>query len=175
MTDDGPRGLERLYHDSRAELLRFLTARTGDAGEAEEIFQDLWLRVRATDAGPVANGRAYLYRMAQNLVLDRVRARQRQMQRERRWLEDRCGGADLADELPDLSDNAEQAMLARDEIALLLSAIATIPDRAREAFMLHKLDELPHPEVASRMGVSRSAVEKHIAVAMKYLRRALVD
>ena len=67
-------GLEGLLDTHRAELLRFLAARCGDASEAEDLFQELWLKVRAASPGPVANGRAYLFRAANNLVLDRVRA-----------------------------------------------------------------------------------------------------
>ena len=65
-----PSGLSQLLGVLRPELLRFLAARLGDAGEAEDILQELWIRVRDGAGGPVGNGRAYLYRAAQNLALD---------------------------------------------------------------------------------------------------------
>jgi RNA polymerase sigma-70 factor (ECF subfamily) len=173
--DGGSQGLEALYGVYRADLLRFLVARTGDGGEAEEILQEMWIKLRQPAATPIANGRAYLYRMAQNLVVDRIRERQRRMQRERLWLEQGGGDNDTGIERVDPAQNAEDAMLDREETARLLSALATLPDGARRAFELHKFQGLSHGAVAAELGISKSGVEKHIAVAMKYLRRALLD
>lgn len=75
----------------------------------------------------------------------------------------------------DASRNAEEAMLEREETRLLVTAMATLPEGARRAFELHKLEGLSHGEVAARLGISKSGVEKHMAVAMKYLRRAMRD
>jgi RNA polymerase sigma-70 factor (ECF subfamily) len=166
--------LEMLFGVFRAELLRFLLARTGDASEAEDILQDLWVKARQPGGAPVTHGRAYLYRMAQNLVIDRRREQQRRMQRERLWSDNRSdfsGGG----ESRDLSQNAEDAMLEREEAARLASAMTTLPEGARRAFELHKLEGLNHADVAVRLGISKSGVEKHMAVAMKYLRRAMRD
>lgn len=166
-------GLAEIYRHHRTELLRFLIARTGDPAEAEDVIQELWLKL--PDSGPIANGRAYLYRMAQNLVLDRVRARRRAAARDSAWSE-ASGGAGLGGAEPaDPAPNAEEAIERREEAALLASAIANLPEGARRAFRLHKIDGLSHAEVAERLGISRSGVEKHMAVAMKYLRRALMD
>lgn len=162
----------QVYADIRHELLRFLTARLGNATEAEDVLQDLWLRVQAADAGPIANGRGYLYRSAQNLALDAVRARLRNAARDGQWASAHSG---QGTEPVDLSPNAEADMLEREEIAALASAIAALPEGAGRAFRLHKLDGLSYAEVAARLGISRSGVEKHIAVAMAHLRRAMRD
>jgi RNA polymerase sigma-70 factor (ECF subfamily) len=168
-------GLEAVYHAYRADLLRFLVARTGDAGEADDILQEVWLKLQGPIGRPVANARAYLYRIAQNLVIDRLRERQRRMQRERLWTDQRTDHAPPGAEPIDASTNAEDEMLEREEAALLVSALGTLPEGARRAFQLHKLQGLSHAEVAQQMGISKSGVEKHMAVAMKYLRRALMD
>ncbi|MBN2971039.1 RNA polymerase sigma factor [Roseomonas aeriglobus] len=167
-----PGGLAQVYVERRGELLRFLTARVGDAAEAEDLLQELWIRIQAADIGPVANGRAYLYRAAQNLVLDRVTARKRRAARESDW----AAGARAPIPGPEPADpakDAEATLIEREETALLASAIAALPEAAGRAFRLHKLDGLPHAEVAARLGISRSGVEKHIALAMVHLRRAL--
>jgi len=170
---DHPQGLEALYRAHREELLRFLAARTGDPGDAEEILQEVWIRLGQTARAPIANGRAYLYRMAQNLAVDRLRERRRRMRRERIWLDDLAGAG--PSEPADPAPNAEEAMLDREEGARLVSAVDTLPEGARRVFDLHKVEGLSHAEVATRLGISRSGVEKHMAVAMKYLRRALLD
>ncbi len=89
MKSDDVQGLETLYHAYRADLLRFLVARTGDMGEADDILQEVWIKLRAPAGRPIANGRAYLYRIAHNLVIDRLRERHRRMRRERLWADQR--------------------------------------------------------------------------------------
>jgi RNA polymerase sigma factor (sigma-70 family) len=168
-------GLRQLYTLHRVELLRFLTARTGDREEAEDVIQELWIKLETVPPGPVANGRAYLYRMAQNLVLDRVRERRRRERREQNWTTQETGVAPNGGEVADAAPNAEEVLAERDEVARIASAIANLPEGARRAFRLHKIEGLSHGEVAERLGISKSGVEKHMAVAMKYLRRALMD
>lgn len=166
-------GLEVAYGVHRAELLRLLLARTGDPVEAEDLLQELWIKVRQQPAGPVISGKAYIFRMAQNLIVDRLRARQRRMERDRRWSDTTTDFAPAGVEPADRRKTAEEEMLDREEIATLVSAIANLPEGARRAFELHKIEGLSHAEVADRLGISKSGVEKHMAVAMKYLRRAL--
>lgn len=168
-------GLEVAYGVHRTDLLRLLLARTGDPAEAEDLLQELWVKIRHQPAGPVANGRAYLFRMAQNLVIDRLRERQRRMRRERRWSDAVTDFASAGMEPVDQRKTAEEQIVDREEIAALTSAIANLPEGARRAFELHKIVGLSHAEVAARLGISKSGVEKHMAVAMKYLRRALMD
>lgn len=175
MADSALAGLAGLLAAYRDELHRFLLARTGSAAEAEDVLQDMWVKLADLHAGPVANGRAYLYRVANNLVLDRVRERSRRVARDAAWhgLEygDPAGGRDAADE----RDDAERTLIAREEAARLASAIANLPEGAGRAFRLHKIEGLSHAEVAARLGISRSGVEKHIALAMRHLRDALGD
>ncbi len=164
-------GLNEIFAETRGELLRFLTARTGNAGDAEDLVQDVWLRIQAADTGPVANGRAYLYRVAQNLVLDRVRERRRREQRDHDW----AGSHNtlLAGDATDHRPDPVAQIIEREDAAALAAAIAALPEGAGRAFRLHKLDGLSHADVAAQLGISRSGVEKHIAVAMAHLRRAL--
>jgi RNA polymerase sigma factor (sigma-70 family) len=168
-----PSGLTQLFGELRGELLRFLAARTGDRVEAEDLVQELWLRVSTADPGPIGNGRAYLYRIAQNLVLDRVRERRRRERRDSEWADSQT--IKVAGEAADARPSAADVIIEREEAAALTAAIAALPEGAGRAFRLHKLEGLPHAEVAARLGISRSGVEKHIAVAMTHLRRALKD
>lgn len=168
-------GLSRLYEQHRAEILRFLRARTGDAAEAEDVVQELWFKVRSGDSGPVANGRAYLFRMAHNLVLDRLREQRRRRLRDDSWSLERSAGATADGDLVDPGQSTESELVSREDLSRLAAAIEQLPMGARRAFCLHKLDGLNHGDVAARLGISRSGVEKHIAVAMKHLRQALAD
>jgi RNA polymerase sigma-70 factor (ECF subfamily) len=171
-------GLAAAYDSDRLALLRFLRARTRDASEAEDVLQELWIRLRETPNGPIANPRAYLFQMANNLVLDRERERRRRQARDRTWTEQThtlLAAADGAVQAVDARRTPEDALGEAQERAALRAAIQALPEAARRAFCLHKLEELSHAQVAARLGISRSGVEKHIALAMKHLRRALLD
>jgi RNA polymerase sigma-70 factor (ECF subfamily) len=176
MADDAPAsGLMELYRLHRTEILRFLVARTGNQDEADDIVQELWLKASNVMPGPIANGRAYLFRMAQNLVLDRVRERKRREQREQAWVESETGPHSPTSEVADPARTTLDVLEEQDEVARLAGAIETLPEGARRVFQMHKIEGLSHSEVAARLAISKSAVEKHMAVAMKYLRRAMAD
>uniref|UniRef100_UPI0035CACF06 RNA polymerase sigma factor n=1 Tax=uncultured Sphingomonas sp. TaxID=158754 RepID=UPI0035CACF06 len=168
-------GLKGIYRENRGPLLRFVIARCGDAADAEDILQDLWLRLDTVASGPIDNGRAYLFRMAQNLVLDRLRERRRREQRDHHWTSATLAVDPRAGEVVDQTDDAERTLIKREDATRLARAIADLPPGAGQAFRLHKIEGLSQPEVAARLGISRSGVEKHMAVAMAHLRRALAE
>ncbi|WP_098106419.1 sigma-70 family RNA polymerase sigma factor [Novosphingobium sp. PC22D] len=171
----GAAGLAALLVQLQPELLRFLTARCGDPDEAQDLLQDLWLKLEEIETGPIANGRAYLYRMAGNLVLDRVRGRRRAMARDRRWI-DADGGAGVAPvDRPDPAPPADEALVEKEESAVLAKAIEDLPAGARRALRLYRFEDRRQSEIAEIMGISRSGVEKHLALAMRHLRDALSD
>jgi len=156
-------GLRAVLRDQRGAILRFLAARSGSADLAQDLFQELWLRLDNADQGPVANPVAYLMRAANNLMLDAA------------WLVSDNPAMQAPELLADPAPAADDMIAARQEAALMRRAIATLPPGARRALMLHRFDGLAHAEVAAVMGISRSGVEKHIAVAMKHLRRAVMN
>jgi RNA polymerase sigma factor (sigma-70 family) len=168
-------GLAAVLQGHHAELLRFLRARTGDVAEAQDVIQELWLRLQNSASGPVANPRAYLFQAANNLVLDRIRERRRRVARDSSWAEATHGVASPGAEVLDPQPDPAQALIEAEQGQRLADAIADLPDAARRAFCLHKIDGLSHTEVAARLGISRSGVEKHMAVAIRHLRRALQD
>jgi RNA polymerase sigma factor (sigma-70 family) len=168
-------GLEGLFDLHRPELLRFLAARCGSREEAEDLIQELWIKLATIATGPIANGRAYLFRMANNLVLDQRRAQHRAMARDRNWLNTEGGGALAPEDRPDPSEPADETISRNQEAALLEQAISELPAGAQRALRLYRLEGHSQAQVAEIMGISRSGVEKHLAVAMKHLRNALAD
>lgn len=157
--------------EHRQQLIRFFTSRTGDAAEAEDVVQEIWLRVVRTESGPVANALAYLHRVGMNIVLDRLREGRRRARREQDWSNaaTACVGGEPVDEAPSPLAIVE----GRERIRALVAAIENLPPGAARVFRRHKLDGLGHAEIAAELGISRSAVEKHIAVALRHLREAL--
>lgn len=68
----------------------------------------------------------------------------------------------------------DAALERRERLRLLAHAIAELPPRRREVFLLHKIDGLSHSQVAERLGISRSKVEKHVMKALAHCRDRLL-
>lgn len=160
------------YLEHRAFLLRLLTARTGSAAEAEDIFQEMYERLAGIDdADSIENVPAFLNRMAMNLAFDRRRSQVRAVARDAEWLDAtaRVEGEEAIADIP----SAEDMAASRQELRLLREAIDTLPPQGRRVFEMHKLEGRPHADVAAQLGISRSAVEKHMAATMKNLLKRL--
>ena len=142
-------------------LLRLLTARLGSREEAEDAYQDLFLRIDALADRPVAQPAAVLYRAAANLATDRRIAAARRGARDAGWLDVQTA----ADELPD----AERAAIARDELAHVQAAIADMPDRMATALRLFRVEGRPQREIADQLGISVSGVEKLLQRALRII------
>lgn len=174
-SDHAIAGLAALLVGQRAKMLRFLLARCGDPDLAEDFYQELWIKVATQTCGPIANEKGYLFRMANNLVLDHRKRKWRAMARDRRWI-----AVGMPDELPiehwPAPDMAADEMIGRnEELAVLRRAIAALPPCARRALTLYRFEEHSQSEVAAIMGISVSCVEKHLSLAMKRLREQMMD
>jgi RNA polymerase sigma factor (sigma-70 family) len=177
---DGAGGPERpndlldAYLSRRDDLVRFFAARLRSMSAAEDLVQDLYVRVASLDtAEPVENPSAYLYRLASNLMLDRLRSNRRSGARDSAWLQDHrqeLGGEAISDE-----PSAEQNVAGRQKLAQLAGGIADLPPKTRRAFELHKLEGLTQEETARVLGVSRKTVEKQISSALQRLLARLTE
>lgn len=152
----------------RPALARFLTARLGSAADAEDCLQDLYLKLRGSEPmGAPDAPLAYLYRAAASVALDRIRSRGRTAKRDADWTDSQtvmAGDEAVAEAVP-----ADEALISRERFQRLADAVAALPAQARRVFTRLKLDGLSHAEVAAEFGISKSAVEKNIATAMRHL------
>ncbi|WP_184716414.1 RNA polymerase sigma factor [Caulobacter sp.] len=171
-TDSDKALLLGLYEQKRANLARFYAARLGSRAEAEDLVQDLYIRINGMEqVGPIDNPSALLHRIASNLMLDRLRSQKRSGARDADWRAVNTvamAGHEVADE-----PSAEAVVESRQRLKALVDAVGDLPEKTRQAFQLHKLDGLSHAETARRMGISISTVEKHISSALKTLTRRL--
>ncbi|WP_236634196.1 RNA polymerase sigma factor [Caulobacter sp. X] len=155
------------YIARREDMRRFFSVRTRAAPDVEDLMQDLFLKVQRVDGAAIENPSAYLYRLASNLLLDRLRARRRSEARDADWRSvshTTVDGADIAD-----APDAEAAVDARLRLERLTQALAELPPRTRQVFWLHKIDGLTHAQTAEQLGISRSAVEKHMTRTLQHL------
>lgn len=165
---DDPHPLIAAYLRKRADLVRFFALRTGSRAAAEDLVQEIYLKIQAGEAPPdLRNPEAYLYRIGSNLFLDQLKQRRRQNAREASWVRATISGDEAeprAEEAP-----ADEAVASRQRLARLVKAVEGLPPQIAKAFRLHKFEGLSHKEVAERLGVSRSAVEKYLMTALRTL------
>lgn len=152
---------------SRPALLRYLLLRGASEDEAEDILQEVYLRLSTERPGQVAEPRAYLYRMANNHFLDHRRALGRRSQREEDWADATSGGDRQADGRP----SAEDSLIAREQLEILQRVLDSLPERTRAIFRRFRLEDEPQRQIAADLGISVSAVEKHLTRAYE----AIVD
>jgi RNA polymerase sigma factor (sigma-70 family) len=158
----------RLYGEKRANLVRVFAAKLRSVSEAEDLVQDLFLKVQTLgDLQVEGDGSALLYRMASNLMLDRLRSQARASARDGGWRN--LQGAVLGDQQVADVPSAEAVVAGRQRLRLMIATLDTLPPQVARAFKLHKLEGLSHAETAAAMGVSRSSVEKHVSAALKAL------
>lgn len=155
----------RLYQATLAPLRRYLTRFLGDSAEAQDVAHDAYLRVYPTEGKPKAeNPQALLYTTARNLAINRLRRR---------------NGAPVHADGTDIGAAASstpgvvQQVIARQELQLLESAINELPPGCRTVLLLRKVELLSHQEIADRLGIAISTVEKQHARALRLLRSAL--
>lgn len=147
------------------ELRRFVLRRTRSASLADDVVQETWIRARATAAVMPANPRAYLYRMAGNLAVDRLR--------RDRAVADRTTGDAGIERMACPAPAPDRVMQARQELAILSDAVRRLPPKCRTVFLLYRGHGLTMRQIAVRLGISEKTVEKHIARAMVACRRTL--
>jgi RNA polymerase sigma factor (sigma-70 family) len=166
---NAPNGLEAVFMAQRAALARYLRARQRGDGETEDLLQDLWIKIAALEPGPIAEPTAYLYRMAENLLLDRRRAAMRRANRETEWTKGQIDGT--MDNAIDGHPSAERVLMARDHLRQVNTALEALPEKTAFAFRAVRIDGTPQKEIAATLGLSLSAVEKHLQRAY----RAILD
>jgi RNA polymerase sigma factor (sigma-70 family) len=160
-------GLEEVFFENRDRLVRFLVARgAGDA--AEDLAQEIWLKISAGQTGPVASPLSYLYRVADSLMIDRFRSLRQAAKRDRDWSDANSGATPGVSDAP----SPERRIAAQDFMRLVAELLARLePPRVAEVFRRHRIDGVPQRQVADEFGISLSTVESDLRTAY----RALAD
>ena len=164
---------ELLLHKYRTPLVNFLNRMVRDSATAEDLAQEVFLRVyRARNRyAPNAKFTTWLYRIATNLALNALRdARHRQMEVSL-GQPGESGETDLpAIELPDRQPGIEQQLMARDRVERIRRAIHALPEKQRVAVLLHKYQEMDYDEIARILECSESALKSLLFRAYETLR-----
>lgn len=155
-----------LIESHRDELLGFLVNRVSCPDIAADILQDAFFRLTQFEShDKINNPRAFLYKVVGNMAIDHLRKISREQTRhaDEEELQDR------ADSTPSL----ERQLYSQQQLAHLKQAIAELPPRCREVFILHKFKHYPYSQIMRELGIAENTVLKHIVKAMEHCRRRM--
>ena len=145
--------MSQLFRDHNRSLVLFLASRLKDRQAAHEVAQEAYVRVLQLESpGTVSFLRAYLFKVASNLAIDRLR---RQQSRAR---------LDPIDDFEEFLDQAtpERTAIAHEELAFLGCVIAELPVKYQEAFRLHRVEDESFEDIAHRMGLKERMVRRYV-------------
>ena len=162
---------ETLYARHKGPLYRFVLRSVKGAAEADELFQDVWMRVVEARARyePRAKFRTWLYTIAHNRFVDHWRSKGLTVVP----LENDDGTT--VDVPAGPSAEPHRRAEARQSVSRLLDAIAALPAAQREAFLLHEEGGLTVAEIAATTGTNEEAAKSRLRYAMNKLREAIDD
>lgn len=194
---------ETLYSRHKGPLYRYFARQCGNAATADELFQDVWLRIIKARARyePKARFTTYMYQIAHNCLVDHFRKSGRAMGSGAGQSQNQTTGQPVAEPIPDLlaeeldpafasarwslvdwendpADPAagpEAAMSGAQRAERLRAALDDLPVEQREAFLLHEEAEMGLAEIATVTSANAETVKSRLRYAVKKLRTALGD
>jgi RNA polymerase sigma-70 factor (ECF subfamily) len=147
----------------RAKLLHWIARHRSNAAEAEDLLHEAFLRYELRKRqGPVTNPAGFLLRAAANLAVDEHRKRRHLAPQP---FELACQS------WPDPAPAIDETLVLRARLKRVWQGLEALGKRTREVFLMHRLEGYKQHEIAAALGISRSAVEKHIAKADSFLTR----
>ncbi|HYG26177.1 MAG TPA: sigma-70 family RNA polymerase sigma factor [Caulobacteraceae bacterium] len=168
--DDEPGGakanarIEDLFREHNETLLRFLRARLHSEADAREAAQEAYVRLlQLDDPGQLSFLRAYLFRIAANVATDLRRRRAVQGR-----VHDEIGFFER-----DAPATQERGLAARQQLAAVQKALAELPAKCREAFILSRREGWGSAQIAAHLGVSDRMVRIYLVRALEHLEAAL--
>lgn len=169
MMDHGSRlrwfAREVLPHEP--DVRRWLSVRLRglESCDIDEVVQEAYARMWSADIDRISNPRAYLFVTAKHIVGEQLR-------RSRIVSIELMADLDVLN-IEDDEINVHRRLSGQEEIARLHSIIETLPPKCRAAFRMKKFEELSQREIAARMGVAESTVEKHLAKALRVISKEM--
>lgn len=156
ISDERALWLSRHVLPHEPALRNWLRRRRVDGLEVDDVVQETYARLIALESvSAIGNVRNYLFQTAWSVLMTHVR-RARIVSFQTLSDLDQVGA-----QAPECSPEAHA--IGRDELHRLAAAIAGLPGKIREVFILRRVNGLPQREVALRVGLSESTVEKHMS------------
>lgn len=156
--------VEQLFREHNLSLVRFLSARLHSEQEARDVAQEAYVRLlRMESPEAVSYLRAFLFKTAANIAIDRLRSRRS----EARALEAELHAQHTG--VPSL----ERSVAAAEELQMLAAYVDELPPRCRQVFLLRRLHDLSAAEISCRLDIPERTVRHYVVEAIVYCRRRM--
>jgi len=158
------RQLEEAYRTEARRLQRYLRRRAGD-DVASDLVQEVFVRTAASrQLTDLLHPGAYLFKVARNLLIERAHSRKRYDAVFMPFDEDRDAAC---------PPEQAQVMEASDLMQRYERAVASMSEKTRRVFLMHRVDEIPYRQIAETLGISVATVEYHMTKALAHLAKRL--
>lgn len=132
--------------------------------DPDDLVQDVFIRLAGRrELATIRHAEGYLFQTAANVLRDHARRSAARRRDAHELFDEHLHGRE------DFSP--ERVLIGRETVEALLEAIEALPRRTRAVFVLHRLDGMRHNEIARRLGISVSSVEKHMMKALAQVAR----
>jgi RNA polymerase sigma factor (sigma-70 family) len=160
--------LEALNDGFRASLQRYFARRVRDTGAIEDMVQQVFERlVKRGDVASIEHLGGYVFQTASSVFTDHLRWRHSRHVDFHQQFEERHQG--------DVDFSPEHVLLEREKLARATAVLLELPERTRVIFVLRRLEGMKYLDIAARIGISVSAVEKHMERAIARLAENLEE
>jgi len=161
-----------LLEKHRLPVIHFLYRMVQDQGVAEELAQEVFLRVYRSRESyePTAKFTTWLFRIATHLALNSLRDGKYRRMEER--LDDDSGETPVL-QVSDQRPSVEQRMVYQARMEEIRRAVATLPEKQRAAVLMHKYEEMEYSQIAKVLNCSESAIKSLLFRAYETLRARL--
>lgn len=159
---DNQQKLSALFIGQRGALIRMLSRVVGCASLAEDLAQETYLKVaKALNTRPIEHLHPFLYQTAQYLAFDYLRSQRSKRRFECQYVDD-----SVVVEVPTSAPGPESHAEGQQQLQQFQRVLGTLPKRQQQILVLHKLHGLSQGEIAQRLQVSLSTVEKDLRNAL---------
>jgi RNA polymerase sigma-70 factor (ECF subfamily) len=166
-----------LIEKFRRPLISFMYRMTHNSATAEELAQEVFLRMYRSRAGYTANAKltTWMYRIATNLAVNHARDTKHERPENVVSIDESDEDTGLTVDVPDTSLNVEQNMLRRERMAAIRQHVQDLPERQRTAVLMHKYQNMDYKQIADVLNLSESATKSLLFRAYETLRDKLKD
>jgi RNA polymerase sigma-70 factor (ECF subfamily) len=164
---DRPDSIEGLYRRFRAPVTSYFRRRIPGEGEAEELTQEVFVRLtRHRESLSFHNIEGFVFTIAANLLRDRSRRNASRGGDSVSVEQDlvHCHDRNLVDVL-----EPERVAMGRQDLQRAVTALNELAERTQDVFVLQRIEGMKNKEIARELGISVSAVEKHMAKALTHI------
>jgi RNA polymerase sigma-70 factor (ECF subfamily) len=158
-------------------MISFMYRMTHNSATAEDLAQEVFLRVYRSRAGYSADAKftTWLYRIATNLAVNHARDTRHERPEVTVNIDESDEETGLSVDVPDTSLTAEQDILRRERLMAIRKHVEALPERQRLAVLMHKYQNMDYKQIADVLHLSESATKSLLFRAYETLREKLKD